>query len=168
MLPASILALKLMRKADITKEERLLILTGVDFTKKDTMYEQAKTSLKKFKGGVVRESSQSGATTAIKVEPVLASEEAFFGRGYGRSRGYFRGRPVWEGGRGAGSGRAVPSGAGGRGLQSTSTSRGAQAGKTGNRPMNPIGPDGNPLTCYGCGLFVTCYVIVLTAGKKLM
>ena len=49
-LPSEILAFMLLRKAEITREERLLVLTGLDYEKRDTLYEQAEVSLRKFKG----------------------------------------------------------------------------------------------------------------------
>ena len=65
-LPSEILAFKLPKKANITKEERLLVLTSINYDKKSTLYEEAKTSLKKNKGaeGAQREKSkhQTGAS----------------------------------------------------------------------------------------------------------
>ena len=49
-LPSEILAFKLLKKANISKEERLLVLTGMNYEQKFTLYEEAKLSLKKFKG----------------------------------------------------------------------------------------------------------------------
>lgn len=49
-LPSEILAFKLLKKANITKEEKLLVLTGINFDNKASLYEGAKASLKKFKG----------------------------------------------------------------------------------------------------------------------
>ena len=49
-LPSEILAFKLIKKANITKEEKMLVLTGTNFENKLTLYEEAKASLKKFKG----------------------------------------------------------------------------------------------------------------------
>ena len=49
-LPAEILAFKLLRKANITKEEKLLVLTRMNYDNKETLFEEAKKSLKKFKG----------------------------------------------------------------------------------------------------------------------
>ena len=45
-LPASILAFKLLKGADLNDEERLIIMKGLDFTQKDELYNQAKKSLK--------------------------------------------------------------------------------------------------------------------------
>ena len=47
---SEILAFKLLKKANITKEERLLVLTGMNYEQKFTLYEEAMSSLKKFKG----------------------------------------------------------------------------------------------------------------------
>ena len=48
--PSEILAFKLLRKANIGKEEKMLVLTGMNYANKETLYEEAKTSRKKFKG----------------------------------------------------------------------------------------------------------------------
>lgn len=67
-LPSDILAFKLLRKANITKEEKVLVLTGMNYENKLTLYEEAKRSLKKFKGGggQVKDIGQS-----IKIEPTF-------------------------------------------------------------------------------------------------
>ena len=49
-LPSEILAFKLIRKANITKEEKLLVLTGMNYDNKGTLYEEAKKSSKSLKG----------------------------------------------------------------------------------------------------------------------
>ena len=49
-LPSEILAFKLLRKANIGKEEKMLVLIGMNYANKETLYEETKTSLKKFKG----------------------------------------------------------------------------------------------------------------------
>ena len=51
-LPQSILAFKLLRGAKLNEEERLVIMTGLDFEERESsMYDDAKSALKKFKGG---------------------------------------------------------------------------------------------------------------------
>ena len=89
-LPAEILAFKLLRKATITKEEKLLVLTGMNYDNKETLYEEAKKSLKKFKGSD-GESCNSGSS--IKMEPAFlaANEEALLAAGYKRTRDNSRG-----------------------------------------------------------------------------
>ena len=43
-LPPEILAFKLLRRANITKEEKMLVLTGMNYQTRDTLYEEAKTT----------------------------------------------------------------------------------------------------------------------------
>ena len=68
-LPSEILAFRLMNRANITKTERLLIMAGVNYEDRSTLYDQAIKLLKKFKGD--RETSTENC---IKLEPAyLAS-----------------------------------------------------------------------------------------------
>ena len=46
-LPSAVLAFKLLRKASITGDDKKLCLTGMEFSEKDKLYDQAKKSLKK-------------------------------------------------------------------------------------------------------------------------
>ena len=66
-LPSEILAFKLLKKANITKEERLLVLTGMNYEQKFTLYEEAK-SLKKFKG-------DKGAQKEIHVSSIKLEQD---------------------------------------------------------------------------------------------
>ena len=111
-LPSAIVAFKLLRRANITRDERLLVLTGMDYTERDKLYEQAKTSLKKFKGEPTNvagsssgTNSSSGSKVAVKLEPAFSvtdhvgdNEEAYLASGY-RQRGYGSG---WRGNSGRG------------------------------------------------------------------
>ena len=49
-LPPEILAFKLLRKAKITREKHSIILTGMNFENRATLYNDAKKALKNFKG----------------------------------------------------------------------------------------------------------------------
>ena len=49
---SEILAFQLLRNANTNKEEILLVLTGMTYANKATLYEEAKKSLKKFKGDI--------------------------------------------------------------------------------------------------------------------
>ena len=53
ILPPSILAFKLIRGASLSRDVNLLIKTGLDMSKPDDMYKDAKVSLKKFRGDVI-------------------------------------------------------------------------------------------------------------------
>ena len=48
-LAPEVLAFRLLKKAHLTRAEKLLILTGMDFENKPALYEQAKKALIKFK-----------------------------------------------------------------------------------------------------------------------
>ena len=80
MLPAEVLAFKLLREAYITKEEKLLVLTGMNYDSKRTLYKGAKKSLKKFKG----DSESNSSSGAFKLEPTFLAEneEALLAAGY--------------------------------------------------------------------------------------
>ena len=41
-LPSEILAFKLLKHANLNKDEHMTVLTGMDYSKNDTSYEQAK------------------------------------------------------------------------------------------------------------------------------
>ena len=86
-LPNEILAFKLLKEAKLTQEEHLLVLTGLNYTDKATLFEQAKKSLKKFKGDQLSTASKDGAGSTseeIKFEPsfLIQHEEALLAAGY--------------------------------------------------------------------------------------
>lgn len=67
-----ILAFKILRKAKLGKEEKLLVLTGMNYEHKETLYEEAKTSLQKFKSDITE--GQRGSGSVIKLEPAYLAE----------------------------------------------------------------------------------------------
>ncbi len=71
-LPSSILAFKLLQKAKISEEEKMLVMTGMNYADKGTLYEQPKTSLKTFKGEMV--GGDKDVNTAIKLEPAFLAQ----------------------------------------------------------------------------------------------
>ena len=81
-LPSEILAFKLLKQAKLTNEERLLVLTSMDYNNRDQIYDQAKKSLRKFKGDQVNPISKNSET--IKFDPTFLSqhEEALAAAGY--------------------------------------------------------------------------------------
>lgn len=136
VLPSEILAFKLLRRAGLTEEEKMLVLTGMDYEKKDTLYEQAQKSLKKFKGGGCS-GAGSGSASAIKVEPTFVTNFSDRRKSFNASGNkYFRG------------------GYKKNGYSSRNNGAGASTGERGDdRRMNPLGADGQPLTCKCCGSF---------------
>ena len=163
-IPADILAFMMLKRARITKDERLLVITGMNFEKKDELYEQAKKSLKKFKGDQAYVGGCSNeSSVAIKLEPsfLAENETALFAAGYQRApqtwRGRGRGRgAIHRGGRGGGN-RNSDGGGDGDGGQSNGFpnrgGRGKQRGGTVGRNLNPVGNNGTVLTCVACGSF---------------
>ena len=49
-LPAEVLAFRLIKKANISGDEKVLILSEMNFENKSTLYDDAKKPLKKYKG----------------------------------------------------------------------------------------------------------------------
>ena len=65
-LPPEILAFKLLKNANLRKQERMIVLTGVNFADKMSMYKQTKHALIKFMGGL-REEAETGQD--VKLQP---------------------------------------------------------------------------------------------------
>ena len=85
-LPSEILAVELLRRANITKEEKMQVSTRMDYGQKDTLFEQAKKSLNKFKGEQAAggENYGNGTGRAIKLEPAFLADnkEVLLAAGY--------------------------------------------------------------------------------------
>ena len=164
-LPAQVLAFKLLRTSGISREDKKLCLTGMDYGKKEELFVQAQKALKKYCGDGSTGGGCSGVSTpfgaalpAIKVEPKsedVLKVNTFYGRGrgnFGRGRSNFwphqRGRRDssfqgnWRGNNQRGAT-----------FQGRSKSTSFASGARGERPLNPFGVDGRPLLCKGCGSF---------------
>ena len=72
-LPSEMLAFKLFKQANFNNEKRLLVLTGIGYTMKNELHEQAKLSLKKFEGDQVTEVANS--TKSMTLESVCVADE---------------------------------------------------------------------------------------------
>ena len=132
-LPSEILAFKLLKKANITKEEKLLVLTGMNFDNKAYLYEEAKASLKKFKGDAIH--ARDNENVNIKLEPayLAENEDILLAAGYVKNNAFYD-RRQREGQCRYESPRNINS-------------------KNSGRKMNPLGKDGRALTCKACGSF---------------
>ena len=135
VIPQTILAFKLLIQANITPEEQMLVKSGINYTMKDTMYDQCIISMKKFKG----DNSTTCQNTAIKVEPAFTTSSSNYQgqRGFRNSRGrYYQNRGT----------QRLP------GLK-----RGEQFGTfergTHTRKVNPTGANGRLLLCSACGSY---------------
>ena len=162
-LPQPILAFMLLKRARLTKEEKMLILTGMNFDEKDKLYDQAKASLRKFLGNQPTggASASGGKETwskvAIKLEPAFLAEneEALMVAGYvKRDQWRGRGRSGYRGtGRGGGFGRGFGSYSESRGSGYSRGYGNNSGGDNKGRHVNANGPDGKPMTCNSCGSY---------------
>ena len=66
-LPPEILAFKLLKNANLRKQERMIVLTGVNFADKMKMYKQTKHALIKFIGGLTKVEAETGRD--VRLEP---------------------------------------------------------------------------------------------------
>ena len=158
-LPSEILAFKLLIHSNITDEEQMLVKSGIDYSDKETMYEQTKTSLKKFKSectGSYSNNSFSIKTESVNVTyPRNGNTNRFKRRGgtFQPSRGNFSG---YQRNQGTEYGKFQPNSykqSGNRWNGASSSNRGGRRGRfngSDTRPMNPIGPDGNVMRCVVC------------------
>ena len=125
-----ILGLKLIDSSNLKTMERKLVLSGVDYTNKDQLFENAKSALRKFIG----EQASGGSNPsepAVKLEAFIAEhEEALIANGWSRNGGG-RGRSPYS----------SPYGS----PQSSPKMR-----RSNNVKGNPPGPDGKPLRCFKC------------------
>ena len=131
-LPTEILAFKLLKRANISREEKLLVLTGINYGNRETLYEDAKRSLKIFKGGLTKGHASFGSTAAAKHEPS-------FGSGHGVLATNCEERHVGD-----------------RGWKSGwyGSKRGGQQQDKFNqfrKRKNPVGGNGKTLLCKSCG-----------------
>ena len=140
-LPSEILAFKLIKKANITKEEKMLVLTGMNFENKLTLSEEAKASLKKFKGDKIC----TNENQAIKLEPayLAENEEVLLAAGYVKSKPSrrFNNR----------TGTSCDHGCKGPANTRSRENTCPRAGRS--RKMNAVGSDGQIMTCKCCGSF---------------
>ena len=123
-IPPQILAFRLLKCATISKEECLLVMSGLDYTKKEELYTQAKASLKKFKGdntiGIAKESESdillNSQGQRAYVPPHLRGHSSFRPRGQFSSTPSYRGRGYSNQGPRS-SAPSVPNGIGPDGLR---------------------------------------------------
>ena len=161
-LPNEVLAFELIRNADISKEEEKLVMTGLDFTKKEELFNQAKQSLKKFMGeGCAAVKSSMSEGPAIKLEPVFEASNGSRSKYYGRGRGSYSKVDYRSNQRYGSNGAGVPV-YGKFDFDKRETSkfaarvsqrgRAVQTSRDG-RNINPSSSDGKTMLCHGCGSY---------------
>ena len=161
VLPPLVLCFELIRNANITEQEEKLVLTAIDFEKKDDLFNMAKISLRRFLGDGCSGSSGSGGGggAAVKQEALWTGNgnRGSYGRGNSDYRGSNgRGNSDYRGQRGNSGYRGQHGNSGyrgqrGRGQQNRG--RGILVDKSGDRPLNPEGDNGKPRTCFACGSY---------------
>ena len=146
---AKVLAFRLIKKANISGDEKFLILSELNFENKSTLYDDAKKALKKYKGIYSEEIS---CATNISLRPAFklgidrtalyTSENAM----KGGDKNNDDKRVSWKYGV---SGRRHI-----RAWGNHITDSGLKLIKTGGRKkINPTGLDGDVLKCHSCGSF---------------
>lgn len=144
-----LLCFKLLKKAKLTAEERLIVMTGIDFSKKDQnlMYSSAVTAIKKFKCSVGSESSSSQASgIQIKAEPAWFNrqQKSYRGRGSGGPGGS-------AGGRYDDRNRGYHSDDRNRGAYyNNNVNRRASDQRYEGRKLNPLSKSGQRMRCLCC------------------
>ena len=122
-LPDKVKGLKLLDDTGLSEQDSNLVLSEMDFSKKDGIYKQAKVGLVKY---IRDESSKTNNGAAIKLDTVLTTqdEETLLARGWqkpNQTKGHFK------------------------------NTSGAHKDK--KKLINPPGPDGKPLICPSCGSY---------------
>ena len=115
----------MLGKANISREMRLIVLTGIDFAEKDMMYEQAQAALRKYAGDIHVTVNCEKEQLDLKLMPKCkAIYKNDFAAGVCRQR------------------------------KSSDKESNTQLSGTGLRKrINPVGTDGNRLLCKSCGSF---------------
>jgi transposase InsO family protein/ribonuclease HI len=127
-LPSAILALMLIRRANLSQTDVKLALTGLDYSKKSDLYEQAISALRKYAGdsfsgismssggteitglfsepfSIKQEVNQAEAYYGSGVDQGVNQAEAYYGSGVNQAEAYYGGRArggFQRGGRGRG------------------------------------------------------------------
>ena len=133
-LPSEILAFKLLQKAKINHKEKLLVLTGMNYGNRKSMYEDSITSLKKFIG---EQLSSEKLSCEIKLRKLVKNEEVLVATGtFKEQKKQFQ-------------------------KTKASCNQGGIGGKSGgwkmspktNRRRNRLDATGKILRCHSCGSF---------------
>ena len=133
-LPPEILAFKLLKTVNITKHQKMLVLTGVNFSNKETIYEDMKQSLRKFIGNSTENSVHIGSNVKLEPEFLAKHERELFKAGYVK-------QPYGGNMRNLHGGSCTENGGQNCGLMHMGKKR------------NPVGMNGKLLKCNSCGSY---------------
>ena len=148
-IPPEILAFKLLKKENLTRQENLLILTGINFDNRGSLFEEAKKALKKYKGCCMKTKSSS-QNVMLKSTLQVKDDEVVCADGYIRAGGSSQDASAdkgvsWK----RRHTRDTYTGVGGSWIKKTV----AKGIKKKVKRINPTGSDGCILKCYSCGSF---------------
>ena len=129
-LPPEILAFKLLKTVNITKHQKMLVLTGVNFSNKETIYEDMKQSLRQFIGNSTENSVQLGSNVKLEPEFLAKHERELFKAGYMKQ----------------------PYGGNMRNIHDGSCTENGGQNHMGKK-RNPVGMNGKLLKCKSCGSY---------------
>lgn len=130
VLPESILAFRMLDKANLEPKMKQLVVSGVDYEDAENqLSDQMACSLRKFcgKGIMTNSNSRNSDSTSIFEEPVVKIEESF----YSRNSGY----------------RQPP----GKRFNNTQNGPPPMGMGRGSPRHNRVGEDGKPMRCHICG-----------------
>ena len=156
VLPNVVLGMQLLNGAALDKKDRQIVLTAVDYTKKDELFSQMKNALRKFHGEVHTGRDKSGFKRddiVIKEESVNIADntEVMAVRSFrGGNRGRFRNHSTQFGGNFRGRGSRTFTARGGgyfRGGRGNGMMSGSELTR---RKMNPKDASGNIMRCNIC------------------
>ena len=133
-LPPEILAFKLLKTVNKTKHQKTLVLTGVNFSNKETIYEDMKQSLMKFIGNSTENSVHIGSNVKLEPEFLAKHERELFKAGYVK-------QPYGGNMRNLHVGSCTENGGQNCGLMHMGKKR------------NPVGMNGKLLKCKSCGSY---------------
>ena len=149
VIPASVRAFMVLKRAQIDKTQRMLVLSKLDKSDEVKMFDNMCKELKIVLGSGPG-ASKADSNAAIKLEN-LPSEEVLYAAGYYR-RGGGQGFRGGRGGRGSGRGGydgSASQGHGGGKFESTREQN--KPYEKPRRRMNRPDDEGNPTTCHHCG-----------------
>ena len=140
-IPAPVRAFMVLKRSNISKTQRMLVMSKLDQSKPDKMFENICRELKIVLGrGPGANSVKDDSSGDIKVFKDMPSEDVLYAAGY-----------VWRGGRGRGSNQGYHRGRGGgkgdRSIKDHSSKPYEKVKKRTNWPRE----DGKPSTCHHCG-----------------
>ena len=151
-LPPEVLAFKLIMSANIPSDLQMFVKSGMDYSDKTKLYDQAQTAIKKY----LTDSMAGAASTpnfeyvAVKTEPIFATSQYRGNYQRRRGRGRYPGYPHTTGNVDNRNTTFHDKDFSGNHLYQNSP---RSMNFRGQKGLNSPGPDGSPRRCRGCGSY---------------